>query len=71
MSNKGFSSHVRPVNAYSTLGHFNDRVLSSFFNYNEKGLANLIFHELFHSILFFKNGVNLNENWQVLSQTSL
>ena len=62
MIKKGNSSHVRPVNAYSTLGHLNDRVLSSFFNYSEKGLANLIFHELVHSVLFFKDGVNLNEN---------
>ena len=62
MRNNGFSSHIRPVNAYSTLGHFNDRVLSSFFNYSETGLANLIFHELVHSKIFFKNGVNFNEN---------
>ena len=62
MTKKGFSSHVRPVNAYSTLGHLNDRILSSFFNYSEKGLANLIFHELVHSVLFFKDGVGLNEN---------
>lgn len=62
MISKGLSSHVRPVNAYSTLGHFNDRVLSSFFNYSEKGLANLIFHELIHSVIFFKNDVSFNEN---------
>jgi predicted aminopeptidase len=62
MISKGMSSHVRPVNAYSTLGHFNDRILSSFFNYSDKALANLIFHELVHSVIFFKNGVNFNEN---------
>ena len=37
MLNKGYSSHIRPVNAYSTLGNFNDRVLSSFFHYSKKG----------------------------------
>ncbi len=62
MRKNGFSSHIRPVNAYSTLGHFSDRVLSSFFNYSEAGLANLIFHELVHSKIFFKNGVSFNEN---------
>jgi len=62
MTTMGLSSHIRPVNAYSTLGHFNDRVLTSFFNYSDKGLANLIFHELVHSVIFFKNGVSFNEN---------
>lgn len=62
MIQAGNSSHIRPVNAYSTLGKFNDRVLSSFFNYSERGLASLIFHELIHSVIFFKNGVSFNEN---------
>ena len=62
MIKNGFSSHIRPVNAYSTLGNFNDRILSSFFHYSDRELAGLIFHELVHSVIFFKNGVNFNEN---------
>ncbi|MBF0360757.1 MAG: aminopeptidase [Oligoflexia bacterium] len=53
---------VYPVNAYSTLGFFEDTILSSFFNYDRYQLAELIFHELFHSIFFVKNKVELNEN---------
>ncbi len=53
---------VRPVYAYSTLGYFNDTILSSFFHYNEIELTELIFHELFHTIFFVKNEVELNEN---------
>ena len=62
MEKMGFSSHSRPVYAYSTLGKFNDRILSSFFNYSKRGLSNLIFHELVHAHIFFKNGVSFNEN---------
>ncbi len=53
---------VRPVYAYSTLGYFTDNILSSFFHYNDYELAELIFHELFHTIFFVKNEVDLNEN---------
>jgi predicted aminopeptidase len=53
---------IRPVYAYSTLGYLEDRILSSFFKYDELELAELIFHELFHTIFFIKNEVELNEN---------
>ena len=52
----------RPVYAYSTLGYFEDTILSSFFYYNQFDLAELIFHELFHTIFFVKGEVDLNEN---------
>ena len=53
---------IRPVYAYSTLGYLTDTILSSFFYYNEYELAELVFHELFHTIFFVKNDVDLNEN---------
>ncbi len=53
---------IRPVYAYSTLGYFTDTILSSFFNYDDYELAELIFHELFHTIFFITNQVDLNEN---------
>lgn len=59
---EGFVTWVRPVYAYSTLGYFTDTILSSFFNYNDYELAELIFHELFHTIFFVNNEVELNEN---------
>lgn len=58
----GKYSYIRPVYAYSTLGYFDDPILSSFFIYDEFDLAELIFHELFHTIFFIKNQVELNEN---------
>lgn len=59
---EGFVTWVRPVYAYSTLGYFTDTILSSFFHYSDYELAELIFHELFHTIFFINNQVELNEN---------
>lgn len=53
---------IRPVYAYSTLGYLEDRILSSFFEYDDVELAELVFHELFHTVFFIKDEVELNEN---------
>lgn len=60
----GYETYVRPVYAYSTLDQwiFDDNILSSFFEYNEIELAELIFHELFHTVFFVKSEVSVNEN---------
>ncbi|MBC96756.1 MAG: hypothetical protein CME63_03345 [Halobacteriovoraceae bacterium] len=55
-------TYVRPVYAYSTLGYFEDNILSSFFEYDDFALAELVFHELFHTIFFIKNEVGFNES---------
>lgn len=62
LENKGLVTYLRPVYAYSTLGYFHDPVLSSFFIYEEEDLVQLIFHEMYHTIFFAKNEVDLNEN---------
>ena len=62
LTKDGWVTWIRPVYAYSSLGKLNDRILSSFFHYDDQDLAELIFHELFHSIFFVKNEVELNEN---------
>jgi predicted aminopeptidase len=59
---KNLTTYIRPVYAYSTLGYFEDRILSSFFEYDDVELAELVFHELFHTIFFIKDEVELNEN---------
>lgn len=62
LEEEGYVTYVRPVYAYSTLGYFSDPILSSFFYYSDKELSELIFHELFHTIFFIKDEVELNEN---------
>lgn len=58
----GKVTYMRPVYAYSTLGHLEDRILSSFFHFDEIELVELVFHELFHVAFFVKDEVELNEN---------
>jgi predicted aminopeptidase len=60
--NENLVTWIRPVYAYSTLGYLEDRILSSFFEYDDVELAELVFHELFHTIFFIKDEVELNEN---------
>ena len=59
---EGFETYKRRVLAYSTLGTFDDPILSTFFQYDEYELAETIFHELFHTIFFIDDEVDLNEN---------
>jgi predicted aminopeptidase len=60
--NENLVTYIRPVYAYSTLGYLEDRILSSFFHFDDVELAELVFHELFHTVFFIKDEVDLNEN---------
>lgn len=66
LEDKGYSTFMRPVYAYSTLNHplwpFDDNILSSFFYFSDEDLTELIFHELVHTILFVKDDLTSNEN---------
>ena len=59
----GFDTYVGGVSAYSTLGWFDDPLLSSFVSYREPALANLLFHELAHSEVWLKGDVAFNESF--------
>jgi predicted aminopeptidase len=58
---KGFDVVVGGVAAYSTLGHFDDPILSSMVNWNDVELASIIFHELTHQMLYVPNDASFNE----------
>lgn len=62
LEEEDYVTWMRPIYAYSTLGHLEDRILSSFFHYDEFELAELIFHELVHTIYFVEDEVEINEN---------
>ena len=59
---QGYDIDVYSPSGWSTLGWFNDPILSNMLNQDEGSLANLIIHELTHGTLFVKNDVNFNEN---------
>jgi len=58
---RGFDVAVGGVAAYSTLGHFDDPVLSSMMGWNDVEFASIIFHELTHQMLYVKNDSSFNE----------
>ena len=60
---KGWEVQVAGVPAYSTLGWFDDPVLSSFIRYPEGELARLIFHELAHQVVYLKGDSTFNESF--------
>ena len=60
---KGDDVHVSGVPAYSTLGYFDDPVLSSFVRWPETEVARLIFHELSHQLLYVKDDSQFNESF--------
>lgn len=53
--------YVRGVSAYSTLGWFNDPLLSSMLRYRDYDLVNTIIHETVHATLFIKHAADFNE----------
>jgi predicted aminopeptidase len=53
------------VPAYSTLGWFDDPVLSTFIRYPDAEVARLIFHELAHQVAYVKNDTVFNESFAV------
>lgn len=62
---QGFDVQVSGVPAYSTLGWFNDPVLSTFIQYPDAELARLVFHELAHQVAYAKDDSRFNESFAV------
>jgi predicted aminopeptidase len=59
----GDDVYVGGVPAYSTLGWFDDPVLSSFVSWPETEVARLIFHELAHQLIYVKSDSAFNESY--------
>lgn len=58
----GYDVELRNVSAWSTLGWFNDPILSNLLKLKKGDFCNLLFHELFHATYYAKNKVDFNEN---------
>lgn len=58
----GYDVDLGTVSAWSTLGFFNDPILSNMLSRDEGELANLIIHELTHGTIYIKSDVDFNEN---------
>ncbi len=62
---KNMDTYVRGVTAYSTLGWFNDPLLSTMMRYPDHDLVETIIHESVHATIFIKNNVDFNEQLAV------
>ena len=60
---KGFDVAVGGVAAYSTLGKFNDPVVSPMMNWDDVRLVGVLFHELAHQVLYVKGDSGFNESF--------
>jgi predicted aminopeptidase len=61
----GDDVQIGGVPAYSTLGWFDDPLLSTFINYNDAELARMIFHELAHQVVYIAGDSRFNESFAV------
>ena len=62
---EGNDVYMGGVPAYSTLGWFDDPLLSSFIRYPDAELARLVFHELSHQLVYLKGDSTFNESFAV------
>lgn len=59
----GYDTFVGGATAYSTLGNFNDPVLSTMLGRDDTMLVALLFHELAHQVLYVKGDTSFNESF--------
>lgn len=63
LANDGFDTYLRPAAAFSTLGWFNDPLLSSTIAADSVQLVDLVIHELTHNRYFAKGEAVFNESF--------
>jgi predicted aminopeptidase len=62
LEKEGWDVSVRNPGGWSTLGWFEDPILSEMLKRSEGDLASLIIHEMVHSTFWVKDSVDFNEN---------
>jgi len=61
LKKKGYDVSLRPSPAFSTLGWFNDPLLSTLIKFNEVSLVETVVHEILHNTIWVKNNAEFNE----------
>ncbi len=62
LERKGYETWVRPTEAISTLGWFNDPILSTTLQHSRERIANTVIHETFHTTYWIPDYVDFNES---------
>jgi predicted aminopeptidase len=62
LEQRGYETRIRPTDAFSTLGWFNDPLLSTTLRRSELDVVTTVLHEIVHSTLWFPGHVAFNES---------
>lgn len=63
LSRQGYDAAVGGVVAYSTLGHFDDPILSTMLRWDDVSLVATLFHELAHQVVYVQDDSAFNESF--------
>lgn len=63
LKKQNFDVYLRPSAAFSTLGWFNDPLLSTTLAFDKLSLANTVFHEITHNTVWIKDNASFNETF--------
>lgn len=62
LQQKGLDTYLRPTSAFSTLGWFNDPLVSPLLRYDSVTLAGTVIHELTHNTIYASGQAMFNES---------